>query len=420
VPDRTLVDMYLDRVASALPLPETERAAAVEEIAAYLADATAALVERGVPREAAQRQALERLGAPERLAGDLAAAHRQPRHLLEAAGTALAVTLGTAFRGVVGAGALILLVSLIFGLALAAVRKVVGPQLLAMDWSPLLDGLLPAVVGAITAYAIGRAVVRPVSLAARRSPEQVLPVALVVGGVLMTLIGLTAIEARWTPPTALLMAALPAWFALGILRPDLVPRWFPGTRMTAIAVLGLLVVGLGMTLALGASVSTSGGGVGPVTYDPEKEYAHIGPFVSLEHPPIALDDASSSAGSFEGPGPLTFERSGTLSSSAALDGWTDLRLEVWQGPAGELNGPEPNRPMIDQTATQPLATAPLVVDGRHVSGEVTVRPLIDRTVYSLALTGRDANGKRWQLAWPSTEIWRWRGTPLQLVLALLP
>ena len=251
MPDGTLVDIYLDRLASALPLPETERAAAVEEIAAYLADATAALVERGVPREAAQRQALERLGAPERLAGDLAAAHRQPRHLLEAAGTAVAVTLGTAFRGVVGAGALILLVTLIFGLALAAVRKVVGPQLLAMDWSPLLDGLLPAVVGAVTAYAVGRAVVSPVSLAARRAPEQVRPVALVVGGVLMTLIGLTAIEAHWTAPTALLMAALPVWFALGVLRPDLVPRWFPGSRWMATVVLGLLVVGLGMTLALG-------------------------------------------------------------------------------------------------------------------------------------------------------------------------
>lgn len=414
MPDGTLVDIYLARLASALPLPETERSAAVEEIAAYLADATAALVERGVPQDAAQRQALERLGAPERLAGDLAAAHRQPRHLLEAAGTALTVTLGTAFRGVVGAGALILLVSLIFGLALAAVRKVVGPQLLAMDWSPLLDGLLPALVGAVTAYAVGRAVVSPVSLAARRAPEQVRPVALLVGGVLMTLIGLTAIEAHWTAPTALLMAALPVWFALGILRPDLVPPWFPGSRWMATVVLGLLVVGLGMTLALGASVSPSGGGVESVAYDPEKEYAQIGPFVSLEHPPIALDGESSSAGPFEGPGPVTFERIGTISSSTALDDWTDLRLEVWQGPVGEPNGP-----VIDQTATEPLATAPLVVDGRRVSGEVTFGPLPDRWVYYVAVTGLDANGERRQLAWPSAEFWRWRGTPLQLILAAL-
>lgn len=367
-----------------------------------------------MPQEAAQRQALERLGAPERLARDLAAAHRQPRHLLEAAGTAVAVTLGTTFRSVVGAGALIVLSTLIFGLALAAVRKVVGPQLLAMDWSPLLDGLLPAAVAAITAYAIGRAVVQPVSLAARRAPQQVRPVALLVGSVVMALIGLTAIEARWTPPTALLMAALPAWFVLGILRPDLVPRWFPGSQWTATAVLGLLVVGLAMTLALGATVSTSGGGVESVAHDPEKEYAHIGPFVSLEHSPIALDLDGSSAGSFEGPGPVTFQRSGTISSSTALDGWTELRLEVWQGPPGEPNGP-----MIDQTATKPLATAPLVVDGRHVSGEVTFGPLIDRTVYYLALTGRDSAGERWQLAWPSAELRHWRGTPLQLVLALL-
>jgi hypothetical protein len=419
VPDGTLVDIYLDRLASALPLPETERAAVVEEIAAYLADATAALVERRVPREAAQRQALERLGAPERLAGDLAAAHRQPRHLLQAAGTALAVTLGTAFRSFVVAWAFILLGALIFGLALAAIRKVVGPQLLAMDWSPLLDGLLPAVVSSVTAYAVGRAVIRPVSLAARRPPAQVRPVTLLVGSVAMALIGLMAIEARWTPPTALLMAALPIWFALGVLRPDLVPRWFPGSRMTATAVLGLIVVGLAATLALGTAVSTSGGSVESVAYDPNEEYAHIGRFVSLEHPPIALDDDSSSAGPFEGPGPITFVRTGTISSSARLEGWTDLRLEVWPGPAGKPNGPEPDGPLIDQTASEPLATAPLVIDGRRVGGEITIGPLIDRTFYFVALTGLDANGERWQLAWPSAEFWRWRGTPLELILAAL-
>jgi hypothetical protein len=193
-----------------------------------------------------------------------------------------------------------------------------------------------------------------------------------------------------------------------------VPRWFPGSRMTATAVLGLIVVGLAATLALGTAVSTSGGSVESAAYDPNEEYAHIGPFVSLEHPPIALDDDSSSAGPFEGPGPVTFQRGGTISSSTSLDGWTDVRLEVWQGPPGE-----PHVLVIDQTATEPLATAPLVVDGRHVSGEVTFGPLIDRTVYYVALTGLDANGERWQLAWPSAEFWRWRGTPLQLVLALL-
>ncbi len=228
----------------------------------------------------------------------------------------------------------------------------------------------------------------------------------------MTLIGLTAIEARWTPPTALLMAALPGWFALGVLRPDLAPRWFPGNRMTATAVLVLLIVGTGLTLALGAVVSTSGGGVESRSFDPNEEYAHIGPFVSLEHPPIAVDDSTSSAGPFEGPGPVSVERSGTIRSSTALDGWSDLRLEVWQGPAGESNGPA-----IDQAASEPLATAPLAIDGRHVRGDITFWPLSDRTVYYVALTGRDAEGKRWQLAWPSAEFWQWRGTPLQLLVS---
>lgn len=410
--DRTLIDVYLDQLGSALPLPEAERAAAIEEIAAYLADATAALRERGVPLEAAQRQALHRLGAPERLAADLAAAHRQPRHLLEAAGTALAVSLGAAFRSFVVAWAAILLIALAFGLALAAVRHWFGPQVLAMDWSPLLDGLLPAVVGAVTAYAVGRGLLRPVALAARLPPEQVRPAALLVGCVVATLLGLTVFEARWTVPTALLMAAMPVWFALGVLRPDLLPRWFPGTRLTAAAVLGLIVIGMGLTLAIGSTAYPSTSSGGATSFDPAEQYAHIGPFVSLEHPPVELDADSWSGGPSEGPGLVTFERSGLLSSSAVLDGWTDLRLEVWRGPVGEPNGP-----IIDPTATRPLATAPLEVDGRRVSGEVTFRPLIDRTTYYVAITGRDGAGERWQVAWPSAEFWRWRGTPLQLLLA---
>lgn len=408
--DLTLVDAYLDRLASALPLPESERAAAVEEIAAYLADATAAMLARDVPYSAAQRQALQQLGHPERLAHDLAAAHRQPLHLLAAAGTVLVVTVGTALRSFVVAWVLILLGALTLGLALAAARSVVGQQLLALDWSPVLDGLLPALVGAVTAYAIGRAVVRPASVAARRVPDQVRPVVLLLGSVIMAMIGLASIEARWTPPTALLMATLPAWFALGVLHPDLVPRWSPGGRLTATAVLGLLVVGLGLTLALGTALSTSDAGVESRTFDPSEEYAKIGPFVSLEHPPLAVDDGSSSAGGFQGPGPVTIERTGTIRSSTVLAGWTDLRLEVWRGPADE-----PNPSLIDQTASEPLATAPLLVDGRHVNGEITFRPLTDRTFYYVAITGRDTVGQRWQLAWPSAEFWQWRGTPLQLL-----
>jgi hypothetical protein len=96
-----LVQSYLDRLALALPLRPRDRADAVEEIAAYVADATAEFIDRGLPPQAAQRQALQRLGAPERLAADLVAAHRRPRHLLVTAGTAVAVSLGTAFRSLI-------------------------------------------------------------------------------------------------------------------------------------------------------------------------------------------------------------------------------------------------------------------------------------------------------------------------------
>jgi hypothetical protein len=88
-------------------------------------------------------------------------------------------------------------------------------------------------------------------------------------------------------------------------------------------------------------------------------------------------------------------------------------------PPGSRTAPEPDDPRIDQTVSEPLVTAPLVVDGRRVTGQVTIQPSVDRTVYFVAVTGLDSAGQRWQLAWPSAEFWRWRGTPLQLLLTAI-
>lgn len=411
--DRSLVEAYLERLAEAVPLPVAERDAALEEIAGYLTDATDALTAAGLAPPDAQRRALRDLGAPERLAADLAAAHRTPRHLLEAAGTALTVSLGTTIRSFVLLWALILAASLLFGLAVFVVRTFVSQEFLAMDWSPMLDGLLPAFVAGATAYAVGRSLVGPVARAARRPVGHVRPVILVVGCAVAATVGLTVVEARWTPPTALLMASLPVWFAVGMSRPNLLPGWFPGSRLALLALLGLIVVPMLMLLYLGGTATyfTSEGGRA-VEWDPAEVYGHIAPLVSIERPPIATGSASGE-GPFEGPGPVVAEYRGSFRSSSVAAGWSELRLEVWPGMLDAEHGP-----VVDETASGPIVTVPIEPEGRRVEGQITFQPTTGREAYYVAITGADTAGQRWLLAWPSYQFWVWRGTPLELFVAL--
>ena len=348
------------------------------------------------------------IGAPERLADDIAASHREPRHVLAAAGTALRVTLATSFQALVLAWAGIFVVALVLGLAVAAIRRLVGAGFLQADWSPLLDGLLPAVVVGLGAYAVGRAIVGPVARAARRHPAQVRLPILIIGVCVTTVIGLTAVEARWTPWTAGLMASLPAWFALGVHRPGPLPGRLP-RRLPVITLIGLLVIGTSAMLIMRGTPAISGGNTHTRVYNPNEEFARAGLFVSLDHPPVKLDPTDSSAGPWQSTGPVSVNRAGTI-RPGILDGWTSVRLEVWTGWDGENDGPA-----LDPAATEPLATAPMVIDGRRLSGELRFAPLVDRANYYVAVTGVDADGEHWQLSAPGFEFWRWHGTPLELI-----
>jgi hypothetical protein len=410
MPDRGVGNTYLKRLHDALSLSDSERASAVEEIHAHVELAADEMVARGVPRDAAVRQVLERLGAPDRLARDIAAAHRRPNDLLTAAGVAFRVTAASGFKAFVVAWAGLFLAAIALGLAVAGIRRVTGSAFLQYDWTPVLDGLMPAVVGGIVAYAVGRSLVSPISVAAHRSQSEVRRPILVIGIGVALVVGLTAIEARWNPLTALAMASLPAWFALGVVRPTLGPRW-QLTHRWSIGVVVLMVSLAIAMLAFGGVSVTSGESLESEPFEPNLAYASVGRFVDLEYPPLELSTSSESAGPWTGPGPIRLERSGTMVAGAGP--WADIRLEVWPGPEGELNGPA-----LDPNATAPLATAPMTVRGSRVYGSVLLEPQPRAAFYYVAVTALTPEGERVQLAWPGIEHWQWRGTALQYFEAL--
>lgn len=412
MPDRDLTALYLERLHDALSLSDGERTSAVEEIHMHVELAADEMVARGVPRDAAVRQVIERLGAPDRLARDITTAHRRPSDLLTAAGVAFRVTAATGFKAFVVAWTGIIVLAITFGLAVTGIRRLAGPQFLQNDWTPVLDGLMPAAVGAVVAYGVGRSLVAPIAIAAHRSRSQARRPVLVIGVALMLVVSLTAIEARWILPTALAMASLPAWYALGVMRPGLLPSASLSARRVAVPLVVFFVALPLILLAAGPRIS-SGESIESEAFDPNVAYAAVGRFVDLEHPPVEMTDGSESAGPFAGPGPIRIERSGTFVGADAV-AWTDIRLEVWQGPADELNGS-----VLDPRATEPLVTAPMTISGRRAHGAVDLVPEPGRSHYYVAVTGLTREGERVQLAWPGAEWWQWRGTALQFFAALI-
>lgn len=404
-----LTTAYLEAVDQHLALPDDERAAAIEEIEAHIEDSVIAAAEHGVGREAGVRRALERLGAPQRLASDITDAHRLPGHALAAAGTALRVSIKTGVGAYILAWAGILAVALAFGLVLAGLRTIFGPALLEADFSPATDGLMPAVVAVIVALALGNALVAPVAVTARRPVGGVRIALMAIGVPTVAFAVLTMVTAQWNPWSALLMASAPVSYALGVARSGRLPIPRVSFRAVLLTAIGIIVGSLALLSTVGGTGSVETFEDVGEPFDPNVRYAAVGPFVDIEDPPVVVDAADASQLSYQGPGPVPLARSGTLRADAA-DDWTQLRLEVWPGPEGELNGDA-----LDPNATEPLAVAPMTRNGRHVNGALAFSPLPNRQFYYVAVTGIGADGARRQLAWPDVFQWQWRGTVLEWI-----
>lgn len=411
MPDHRLLEAYLHRLVDSMSLPDEERRAAAEEIAAHVEDAVADLHGRGVPADVAERRTLERLGAPERLAEDLTAARRQGAHALAAVGTALRVTILTGLQYLLFAWAVMVVVAITLSLGVAGLRRIVGVDLLQSDWTPMTSGLLPAVAACAVAYGIGRTILAPVALAARRPAAQVrLPLAMAGVGVTAWM-ALTVVIAPFHAAGALLMGSAPAWFLLGLLRHASRSAPILSSRILVVT-LAIFVIGLaGLAFLAGGSASSVTSSQSEA-WDPADRYGAIGPFAGGDTPPLGFTEGADRFFG-PGPGPVRVERS-WAAPAGFLDEWSDLRLEIWPGPPGMPNGPA-----LDPAATEPMSTAPVSFDGRRLTGSVEFRPRPDREFYYVATTGIGADGVRMQLAWPDVEFWHWEGTVVDFLGASL-
>jgi hypothetical protein len=405
-----LLDAYLERLTESMSLPDADRRAAAEEIAAPVEEAVADQVGRNVPRDLAERQALERLGAPERLADDLTAARRNGSHVLAAAGTALRVSILTGLQYFLFTWAVIVVVAVTAALVVTGVGRILGTAVLQGDWTLVTTGLLPAIVACAVAYGIGSAILTPVAVAARRPAAQVRRPLVVIGAALTAWIAIAVVAAPFHVWGVLVMLSAPAWFVAGLLRQRVRSAPILSSRVLLLTLAILVVGGIGLAVAAGGSSGqVTSGEAEP--FEPIGENAAVGPFAHPEHPPVSFASEGTVGLIGPGAGPLTVERT-AVAPMGLLEEWRDVRLEVWPGPPGPLLGPA-----LDPDATEPLATGPMTLAGRRLSGSVEFLPRPDREHYYVAITGLSADGVRTQLAWPDVEWWRWEGTVVDFVRA---
>ena len=408
MPDQDLRGAYLARLSDGLALPDAERTAATEEIAGHIDEAMADMRDRGLPADVAERRALQHLGPPERLADDLTAARRRGSHVLAAVGTAFRISIVSGLQYLLFTWAVIILTGLALSLGVASIGRLLGTAILQADWTPVTAGILPAVAACAVAFGIGRTILAPVAISARRPVSQIRPVLAVAGVAITAWWSLAVVAAPYHHVGALLMASVPGWFLFGLLRGPSRP---PPVLVTPVLVFTLIVfVGLAALVFAGGGAESAVTSSEPQAWDPADWYAEVGPFADVDQPPLEFAEGGAPIVG-PGPGPVRVERSWTAPAGFA-EAWSDVRLEVWPAPPGMLNGPA-----LDPAATQPMATAPISIDGHKLTGSVEFRPRPDREFYYVATTGIGSDGVRMQLAWPDVDFWRWEGTVVDFVRA---
>lgn len=407
------LDDYLDALRQELPLPSPQREEAVEEIAAHVADATEDLVARGVAAGDAERRVIARFGPPDRLADALAAARRERWQLATAVGVALRVSVGTGLWALIVCWAVLVVAAIGITLAARLAAQLMGwgsasQVLLGSDANVLMG----AMVAGIAAFAVGRSLPPAVALGARRRVAVVRPWVLAVGFLVSAWIGIFLIEAEYESISLVLTALLPAWFALGVLRPQLLPAWFPGNAKAIGLVLVLVATLVFLPLGLIASSAESAGSPPEqaTTMPPAPSFGRIAPL--LERGDALFATTSSSWAE------TMQSYSWELADSNALDGWTDLHVEVWAGV-----GPEnvSGLSTLDPAVLRPLSLAP--VDRSEpilLTAELELPLVPGRDHYLVALVGTDPDGRRWLLAEPQDELARWRGSIWDYLIAERP
>lgn len=390
--------LYLGRVAARLGLPPAVEQEVVEELAAHVADATAALIAEGLAPEQAEREALARLGSPEALADEIRRAQQTPRRL------ATAGARGVFWLG--WTGLFWILSSFLFvfvaQLALWIVLGFLGA------WSGGADLPLGQAVGAgpyVFVFGAGAffGAREAVLVAARASRRRVAAVGrwfALAGAPVVAVLALVVFEVDLDPLAVVGLALVPVAFVAGCLAgprvhwPAHPVRWAAAASVAALLLVAIAALGGPATRTWGSPPIGNGMGFERVA-------------ASLPPGSEPLVDGASATGSGYPAARLSFDWAPVVVFTA----WHDLRLEAWRGTARDGG--------IAPDATGPYAVATPDDTGGSLRFTIRVNGRPEVTHYWLVLTGADAAGKRWILAPPTTGWTSFHGSVADWLRAVL-
>jgi hypothetical protein len=377
-------ERYLEQLDALLPLPPERRGEILEEIAAHLEDSVAERVERGEPRDAAERAAQDRLGRPIDLARDLVRPEQSARRLFAGVGSALVSGLGNGLYGYLFG----LLLVLVGSIGLSAMVQAAG-MLLGTDWHLLVsdqgwNSMLTTIAVAVGLYWAGRVLPDRVARGTGYLVRDVRP--WVVGIATLGTLAFTTLvidgPQNWASVVALILA--PAAIGLGAYRPNLLPGRI---RLTAVLVVFvILLIGvIGITVASSGLRSAAESGQ-PVVVDqfPDRGLGIVGP---EWHPgsdeywePAFVSSSWGDAGDH-----IAWDAE--LAPGVSLSEFDALRLEAWRVTDDHLT--------IDPSAREPFATADVRRDGRSYSALIDAKSVPGVVHWNLILTGVGSDGVRY-------------------------
>ena len=410
---------FLQRIADGLPFDEAEKLDILHELAAHLADSTARLEADGLPLDAAEQTALDRLGSPERLAAELTRARRTPRRLLAAAGAGTwAAVSGVVYGYLFGLLVLVGASFVTIPLAAGVVRLFGG------SWGSLLDNTAMTLLAlGVGMYVAGLKVTSVVAARAGYHIRAARRVTTALGGALIAGFALVGWSGILTWLDVAILLSLPAWFVVGAWRSTAAA--FPSRRWR-LQILGMMLVIVPLGLVLGAGQQPQGSGSGWSPADVER--------IALPTPEAvaAAQGIESGGGNFGG-----IETIGTvIRDPAVLAGWRDLRVEAWRGTG--VVGIDPNLMALDPAARGPFAVGPAgfetpgqtprwmwgsgnaVPDGSvRLSGSVRVDRSPNVTLAWVAITGLGPDGRRYVINGPLFDSTSFSGTAWDWFAAII-
>jgi hypothetical protein len=378
-----VLETYLDALAASLVLPAGERREVRDEIADHLADVRSELVEAGHGDEAADAEAIRRLGAPETLGRDITQARQTRRALLAAVGGATWAAAGAGLRGLVLGVAAVTVVAMAGMLGMAVASRVAGDG----TWTLWDAGWFTAI--GVTALWVsvalaGRAFVSVASRRSHRPAAQIRPWVAAIGGVLVAWLALAWLAAPQNLFSVISLVLVPVAFgAAAMTASDRPLERTRRARVASVALLAAVVIAVPLLVWIAATpVQTAVSSLENGPYPSMQDLLHAtgfdlpGRFVA-DPPGLGAVDWRVDRG----------YATAALGRTAAMDGrWRDLRLEAWRasGSGGE----------IDRAFATPFATSPMTMQSGRLVGAVRVDRTRDVSQWWLLVTGVAADGGR--------------------------